>query len=79
MKILYVIVWKIALCVHQNRDVQMPTSAHGLPGHMKYGHGPVKNYGGMGKVGIAKKSGRVGKCRHGHALAHHYYFVFDNE
>ena len=78
MKILYVIVWKIALCVHQNRDVQMPTSAHGLPGHMKYGHGPVKNYEGMGNAGIAKKSRRVGKCGHVHALAHHYYFVFDN-
>ena len=56
----------------------MPTSARGLPGHMKCGHGqsghvPVKNYGGMGKAGIAKKSGRAGKCGHGHALAHHYF------
>ena len=56
----------------------MPTSTHGLPMHMKYGHGPVKNYGGLVKAGIAKKSGQVGKCGHGHALAHHYYFVFDN-
>ena len=68
---------KIAYNVEYLVIFSMPTSALGLPGHTKHGHGqsghlPIKNYEGTGKVGIAKKGGRAGKSGHGHALAHHY-------
>ena len=68
---------KIAYNVEYLVIYSMPTSALGLPGHTKHWHGqsghlPIKNYEGMGKVGIAKKGGRAGKSGHGHALANHY-------
>ena len=55
---------KIAYNVEYLVIFSMPTSALGLPGHTKHGHGqsghlPIKNYEGTGKVGIAKKGGRA--------------------
>ena len=48
---------KIAYNVEYLVIFSMPTSALGLPGHTKHWHGqsghlPIKNYEGMGKVGM---------------------------
>ena len=65
--------------LHEISGVPMPTSAHGLPGHLIPWHGqngqcPLRKVVARAKAGIAKnqlKSGRRAGSGHGHARAHH--------